>query len=365
VSEQTSLGALSTHIAAMAYTIPERVVTNRELAERFGERPIRSIERMAGIVERRVVGEGQTASDLGLAAARAVIEAKSVDPGSIDLLLFVSQTPDYKIPPTACWMQGELGLPQDCTALDVNHACASFLHALQLAHGMLVSGQRSRALIVNADALTTLIHPQDRGLVPLHGDGACATLLEPCPADDGGIEGIRVWCDGPRYQSLIVPAGGARQPISPETGRETVDEAGCVHTPEHLWMDGARIFHFSLYTVPESVVSALEGWGRSVEDYGLIVLHQANKTMMARIYDRIGAPAESRFYCLEKLGNSSGASTPSALAIALREGRARPGDRVLLCSFGGGLAWGAASIRFPAYASPAVENDPVVPVAPR
>jgi len=338
----------------MHYCIPSTRLTNEELSARFGERQLKSITKMAGVNERRVVRSGETAADLALCAARRLLVDRGIDPSSIDLLIFASQTGDYLIPSTACVLHAKLGLSENCAAFDMIHGCPSFPYALSVAHSMIVSGMARRALVLNADALSTLIHPLDRGLVPLHGDGGVATLLEEAQAEDEGFVGFVLGTDGKGYEHLIVPASGARLPKSERTKIEVADESGIVRTQEHLHMNGPAVFHFSVYKVPEVINSALDKCQFTMADIDLVILHQANKTMVDMVYRALDVPAEKRFYFMENVGNTSGASSPMALAEAWRQGKIRPGSRTLVAAFGVGLAWGIAIIKWPQALPPAV-----------
>ena len=347
----------TTTIQAIAHALPASRLTYEQLVERFGEKAVASIYRMSGIRERRVVAPGQCASDLAVAAARRLFISTGVDPQSIDLLIFASQTPDYRVPATAARLQAEFGLPERTTAFDMNQACASFIYAIQTAHSMLVAGTATKALVLNADAVSTLIHPLDRGLVTLHGDAAAATLLTRCEQPGCGIEFFAVGNDGAGYNKLWTPAGGARRPTGPDTRVETTDDAGCVRTPEHLYMDGPAIFHFGLYKVRDFLKATLLERRLTIDDFDLVLFHQANKTMVDMLYKSLGVPPEKRYYYLEHVGNSSGASLPALLAHAWREGVVRAGSRTLLCAFGGGLSWGAFSLRWPLDAAAAVPGE--------
>lgn len=351
----------SSTIRAIAHALPQRTLTYEELCKRFGEKHVASIYKMSGIRDRRVVAAGQCASDLAEAAARRLLEHTGIDPKSIDLLIFTSQTPDYRIPATASRLQAVLGLPEQSSTFDVNQTCASFIFSLQIAHSMLVARTARRALVLNADALSTLIHPMDRGLATLHGDAAVATLLEPCDPAQGGIEFLEVGTAGDKFDRLLVPAGGARWPASDQSRLEQADESGCIRTPEHLYMDGPAIFHFAVYKIRDFLKDLFARRGLSPADYDTILFHQANRTMVDMLYKSLGVPAEKRFYYLEHVGNASGASLPSLVAEAWREGVIRPQSRSLLCSFGGGLSWGALSVRWPADADAAVPGDVDVP----
>jgi 3-oxoacyl-[acyl-carrier-protein] synthase-3 len=332
-------------ISSIAHALPATTLTYEELERRFGAKEVATAFRMTGIRNRRVVAPGQSTLDLAYAAARRLLAEKNIAPDSIDEVIVATQTPDHRIPAVAPILHGKLGLRESCQAFDVSQACSSFLSALSVAHSAIVSGIAKRVLMVSADALTTVIHPLDRGLVVLHGDAAAAALVEPSEGPEG-VEFMEFGTDGSKYDKLIVPAGGSRQPSSPDSRVEVTDEAGCVRTAEHLLMDGPTVFHFCVYKVTAFLKKLLTDRGLSVADYDRVLLHQANKTMVDLVYKSIGAPPEKRFYYLEDVGNSSGASLPCALAEAWRSGAVKPGMRTLLCSFGGGLSWGAASIKW-------------------
>lgn len=352
---------LTSTIRAIAHALPATVLTYEDLAVRFGEKHVASIYRMSGIRDRRVAARGQCASDLAAAAARRLFAHGRVDPSTIDAVVFASQTPDYRSPATACKLQADLGLPEKCIAFDINQACASFVFGLQTAHSMVVAGTANRVLLLNGDAVSALAHPLDRALVPIVGDAATAALVEGCDAESGGIEFFEFGVAGKDFDKLIVPAGGARLPASRETALEETDEAGCVRTKENMYMDGPAVFHFALYKVSDFLVQLLRRRNLSIDDFDLVLVHQAGKTMVDLLYKQLRVPAEKRFYYMERVGNSGGASLPSLLAEAWRQGKIGGGRRTLLCSFGGGLSWGAFSIRWPADAAAAVPGDVNVP----
>lgn len=348
-------------IRFIAHAVPANCLTYEALVERFGADKIASIVKMSGIRNRRVVAAGQTASDLSLAAARRLLAHGQIDPATIDLLTFASQTSDYRIPATASVLQGKLGLGEECCTFDINQACASFLHNLAVAHSMVVSGTAKRALVLNGDALSTLIHPMDRGLATLHGDAGTAALVEECDSEQGGIEFFQFGTDGTKFDKLLVPAGGSRRPADAETRKDIVDESGSVRSLDHLYMDGPAIFHFCLYKITDVLKKALARRNLTPDNFDMVLIHQANKTMVDIIYRSLKVPPAKQFFYMEDLGNASGASLPSVLAQAWREGKIAPGSRTLMCSFGGGLSWGLMSIRWPADAAAAVPGGLEVP----
>lgn len=345
---------LNTTITGMHYCIPQQRLTNAELAQRFGERQLASIIKMAGVQERRVVAPGETAADLAYWAAHRLLTDRQIDPRTIGLLIFASQTGDYQIPATACVLHNRLKLAENCAAFDINLGCTSYPYSLSVAHSMVSSGVTHKALVINADALTSVLHPMDRGLVPLHGDGAVASLVEPV-VGPGGFRGFMLGTDGSGYRHLMIPASGARIPRTEATRREIQDESGIIRTQETLYMNGPAIFHFSVYKIPEVIRQALDQFQLTVDDLDLVLLHQANKTMIDHIYRSLKVPPEKRFYFMENVGNVSGASTPMVLAEAWRQGLIRPGTRTLLAAFGVGLSWGVTVIEWPDSVGPAVQ----------
>jgi 3-oxoacyl-[acyl-carrier-protein] synthase-3 len=344
---------INTAISAVHYCVPRQRLTNESLIERFGSQHMESIVKMAGIHERRTVAPGETAADLAYWAARGLIEDRGLDPTTIDLLIFASQTGDYQLPATACVLHERLGLHQQCAAFDLGMGCSSYPYALSVAHSMLAAGLAKRALVLVAEALTPYIHPMDRSLVPLFGDGAAATLIE--PSSSGGFHGFLLGTDGTGHRSIIIPASGARMPRTAETRAEQVDPSGNIRTQEQLSMDGPAVFFFSVQHIPRMIRLALERFQLDLDSIDLLLLHQANKTMVDQIYRVLKVPPEKRFYTLEKLGNTSGASTAILLAEAQRQGVVRPGMRILLAAFGNGLSWGITAFEWAAHAERPVQ----------
>jgi len=329
----------------MAYSLPEERLTNEDLYSRFGEKAVRSIAKMSGITERRIASPGQTAADLATLAAQQLLAEQDCDPHSIDLLIFTSQTPDYQIPATACVLHERLGLRMNCACFDVNQGCSAFPYSLSIANGLLETGAADRALVLNADAITRVLYPKDRALVTLHGDAAVATLLDRSPGG-GRLHGFHFGTDGTGWKHIVMPVSGARAKRNTDTGREIVTETGSITTAEHLQMNGPAVFHFTLTTVPEAIKFALAKWNWTVEDCQLVLLHQANKTMVDMIYRALNVPPEKRFYFMENIGNAAGASSPLLLSEALRQGKVKPGDRLVLSGFGNGLSWSVAAIEW-------------------
>ncbi len=332
-------------ITASHYVLPSKVLTNDDLAERFDPKKVKSIAKLSGITQRRVAPEGMTASDLAVAAAQRMIESENIDRASIDMVVFVTQTPDYILPATAFIVHEKLGLSKDCGAFDLSMGCPAMPYALSVVNGLIASGQCKKVLLIFSETITRLVYPKDRSLVTLHGDGAAAFILEAADGDYG-FEFADIHSDSSGWKHLLVPAGGMKQRISEETKKETTDESGICTTPESLQMNGAAVFHFSISEIPPAVKASLQKHSLSLDDCKLVLFHQANKMMVDSIYNALQVPQEKRFFFMEQIGNLSAASTPVLLAEALRQGKLDGGGRVLLASFGVGLTWGVFSLNF-------------------
>jgi 3-oxoacyl-[acyl-carrier-protein] synthase-3 len=239
-----------------------------------------------------------------------------------------------------------LKLSKKCASFDVNLGCSQYVYALSIAHGMILSGSASRALVLTGDTMTRTLHPKDRSVVPLMGDGGSATLLGEVPAEQGFL-GFELGTDGTGHQYLMIPAGGFRQPLSAETAKESVDSEGNVRTPQNLQMNGVAIFHFAITVVPETIRNLLTKLSLTMADIDLFLFHQANKYMLEYIHKKLKIPPEKSHFFIEEVGNTSGSTIPILLTDAWRAGKIRPGARVLMIGFGVGLSWAATVIRWP------------------
>lgn len=334
-------------IKKIAYHLPPLTVTNEQLSAEFPEWPVEKIEAKTGITERHIAGPGECSSDLAYAAACKLFEA-GMAPSSIDCLILCTQSPDYALPATACVLQDRLGLPVSALAFDINQGCSGFVYGLGIAKGLLETGQAQRALLLTAETYSKFVHPADRSVRTIFGDGAAATLIDVASdGEDAGMIGPFVWgTDGRGANNLIVRAGGFRTPRSRETAVPVVDESGNIRTSEHLFMDGPEIFDFTLRTVPGAVRTLLDNAGYSAEDIGMFVFHQANQYMLEALRRKLALPVEKMFICIRHCGNTVSSTIPIALFHAVSEGRVRPGDLIMVAGFGVGYSWGAALVRW-------------------
>lgn len=321
------------YIRCIAYHLPERIVTNADLAAEFPGWTAEKIEAKTGIQQRRVSHPGECASDLAVEAARKIIDGHRIKPADIDFLIFCTQSPDHLLPTTACLIHQRLALPVACGALDFNLGCSGFVYGLSLAQGMIVSGQARKVLLLTADTYNRYIDPSDRGLRVLFGDGAAATLVSADDTRDGVPWPFVFGTDGAGACNLKVEAGGMRTPLT-----------GAVQP--RLYMNGPEIFNFTLQVIPGMVDAILTRNGMVKGDVDLFVFHQANQFMLEHLRRHLDIPAERFVVNMQHCGNTVSASIPIALAMAEAEGRLRPGMKVMLVGFGVGYSWGATIIEW-------------------
>jgi 3-oxoacyl-[acyl-carrier-protein] synthase-3 len=327
-------------IRAVEYHLPERRLTNRELAEAFPDWTVEKIASKTGIVERRLAASEECASDLAVAAAHKLFASGACRPESINYLLLCTQSPDYFLPTTACILQDRLGLPTSAGALDFNLGCSGFVYGLSLAKGLVETGQASNVLLLTAETYSKFLHPEDRGVRALFGDAAAATLVE--ARDDAPADGLP-WLgpfvfgtDGKGMNNLIVTRGGMRSALATEANGSSA---------HHLHMNGPEIFTFTLNAVPQVVQNLLERAGKRIDDIDLFVFHQANRFMLDHLRDRLRIPREKFVMAMSHCGNTVSSTIPIALKDAANQQLLHPGQLVMLVGFGVGYSWGATLIR--------------------
>jgi 3-oxoacyl-[acyl-carrier-protein] synthase III len=341
ISMARSAGIVATH-----FVLGGQTLSFEELERRFGSEAMKKVYSGSGIRNRRVAAAGVCGSDMAFQAAQELFQHHSIDPCSIDLLIFCTQSPDHWLPSTACILQERLGLPKSCACFDINLGCSQYVYGLAVAHSMMVAGLIRRALLLTGDTMSRLVHPQDRSVVPLLGDAGSATLLDSVDAGEG-LLGFELGTDGAGHPYLILPAGGTRMPKSAQTAIEEKDQEGNVRTAEHLFMKGTAIFHFGITVVPQTIERILRKLGLEKDNIDLFLFHQANKYLLEYLFKKLKIPEERRHVFIEEVGNTSGSTLPLVLTDAWREGKIKPGSLVLLVSFGVGLSWGATVIRWP------------------
>lgn len=332
-------------IAGIVTCVPPHEKCIDDELELFGGN-VKQLERLKktiGLFKRRVVDEATTAADLCEQAAQRLLDASELPLEQVDALICVTQTPDHSQPCNAAVLHGRLGLPKTCAALDVGLGCSGYVYGLWLAHSLIASGGCRHILLLAGDTISRMVHSKDRSVAPLFGDGGSATLIEASSRSSDAYFSLHT--DGSGYDKLIVPAGGARQPHSPETAVATADESGNLRSLEHLYMDGAEIFNFSISEEPKAVKELLEYAEIEADSVDYYVFHQANRYILGNIAKRLKLdPAKVPMQTVERFGNQSSASIPSAICGELGEQLlgAQASHQLLLSGFGVGLSWASA-----------------------
>jgi 3-oxoacyl-[acyl-carrier-protein] synthase-3 len=313
---------------------PRQVVDNTAFVARFGADAVAEVVKMIGVEQRRIAPAHQTTADLCFEAARVLLQKLDWSADSVDALIFVSQTPDYRLPATACSLHGRLGLAPHCQAFDVGLGCSGYVYGLWLAATLIRAGL-NRVLLLAGDTSSRLVDPKDRSTAILFGDAGSATAVE---ADAGAATmRFRLGSDGAGARHLVVAEGAYRTGDADERWVEGFD-------PARLYMDGAEVFSFTLKAVPKLVRDTLEDAGLSATDVDVYALHQANRFMLKHLAKKIGAGEARVPINIERFGNTSSASIPLLLTSDLAGRLTGAPSRLMLVGFGVGFSWGAALV---------------------
>lgn len=330
------------YIKAIAYNLPEKVLTNEMIAQEFPEWTVEKIDKKIGIKQRHVTIEGETASDLAVGAAEKLFAQIGYDRGQIDYLIFVTQSPDFHLPTTACTIQTRLNLSQRLTAIDVNLGCNGFVAGLSLAKAVIVAGQAKNVLLLTGETYSKYMHERDKSNRTIFGDGAAATLVSTEGVAEVGE--FVIGTDGTGAENLIVKTGGARHPQPAEDLK--FDDFGNPRSSDNLYMDGPAILNYSLDSIPQLVEDVLEKNHVTMDEIDLHVYHQAN-TFLANLERRKLRIPEEKYYCnIENFGNTVSSTIPIALCEAMKEGRINKGTKVLSVAQGLGYTWGGMVLFF-------------------
>ena len=310
--------------------LPKRVLTNAELEKRIDTSDAWIRER-TGIRQRHIAGKDELTGHLAERAARKAIESAGLDPGDIDLIVLATTTPDKIFPSTACLLQAKLGI-QGCPAFDVQAVCTGFVYGLSVADKFIKTGAARRALVVGAETLSRIIDWNDRSTCVLFGDGAGAVILE--AADEPGMLSTHVHADG-AYEHLLTVDGGISQ------GYEKLSEGA-----GYIRMQGNEVFRVAVTTLGSIVEETLRANGMEKSDIDWLIPHQANMRIIQATARRLNMPIERVVVTVAEHGNTSAASVPLALDVAVRDGRIQRGDTVMMEAFGAGFTWGSALLRY-------------------
>jgi 3-oxoacyl-[acyl-carrier-protein] synthase-3 len=318
-------------VAGTGSYLPDRILTNAELAASVDTTDAWIVER-TGIRERHIAADGELTSDLGVAAARRALDAAGMTPNDVDLIVVATATPDQTFPACATVIQHKLGMVHG-VAFDVAAVCSGFLYALSVADAMLVTGAANTALVIGAETFSRLLDWSDRGTCVLFGDGAGAVVLRAEDAAgtsaDRGILASKLHSDG-RYNDLLFVDGGP----------------GSTGTVGKLRMKGREVFRHAVTNLAAVMTETLAAAGLDAADVAWVVPHQANLRILEGTAKKLGLPIERVIVTVDGHANTSAASVPLALDTAVRDGRIKRGDLLILEAMGGGFTWGAAAVRW-------------------
>ena len=318
---------MPSRIAGTGRYLPAQVLTNEALAARV-ETSDEWIRTRTGIRQRHIAADGEQTSDLALAASRAALAKAGIAPADVDLIVVATTTPDMIFPSTACILQEKLGA-RGGPAFDVQAVCSGFVYALALADKLVSGGMAKNALVVGAEIYSRILDWNDRGTCVLFGDGAGAVVL--VPADQPGLLTAHLHADG-HYRSILCVPGQVQR--------------GAVTGSPFVHMDGQGVFKFAVKVLADVAQEALDAVGMTTGDIDWLVPHQANVRIMDATARRLKLPAERVVTTVDRHANTSAASIPLALDVAVEDGRIRAGHHVMLLGVGGGFTWGSAFVRW-------------------
>ncbi len=324
-------------IKALSACVPQEVVYNKDLGYLIPEEEIDKVIDNIGIEQRRIAAPDVMASDLCFKAAQQLMADNDIDPKSIDVLLFMSQTADYRIPATSCLLQQRLGLPKETMCMDITLGCSGYLYALSTAFAYASIPGVNRVLLLDGETFSKIVNRRDKVDWPLYGDAGTATLVE---KGDFGPSTFLLYTDGSGEDKLKIHAG-MRNPITPDSCVEREREEGNVRTDLEVFMDGMDVFNFAISKVPRSVKQLLAETGETIDDVDYLVFHQANRFMMDFFVKKLKIAPERVPFCINKYGNTSSASVPLTISSELN-GKLEGSHTVVLSAFGAGLSWGSA-----------------------
>ncbi|HQU16312.1 MAG: 3-oxoacyl-ACP synthase [Chromatiales bacterium 21-64-14] len=319
-----------TRITGTGGYLPEKVLTNLDL-EKMVDTSDAWIQDRTGIRERHIAAETETTCDLAEAAARRALQAAGLEPGAVDLIIVATTTPNRVFPSTACLLQQRLGI-HGCPAFDVQAVCTGFVYALAVADKFIRTGSARCALVVGAETLSRILDWKDRSTCVLFGDGAGAVVLQ--SSDTPGVLSTHLHADGHYEHLLTVPAGVSENRAQFWDGSANIQ------------MKGNEVFRMAVNTLGRIVTEVLHANHLRKSDVDWLIPHQANIRIIAATARKLNLPMERVVVTVDTHGNTSAASIPLALDVAVRDGRIQPGATILMEAFGGGFTWGAALMRY-------------------
>ncbi|PIB28695.1 3-oxoacyl-ACP synthase [Maribacter sp. 4U21] len=326
-------------IQKTAHYLPEKVLDSKGLKELFPDFDSNKVENKIGIKSRHISSDTQTSLDLAFEASLKVLEESNIS--EIDFVILCTQTPDYILPTGACILQERLGLSSSIGALDFNLGCSGYVYGLAICKGLLAAGIATKILFVTSDTYSKYIHEMDKGNRSIFGDGATANIINSDKEDKIGQ--FVLGTDGSGYDKLIIKNGAGKNKLEQKPEKKYYGD-GNQYNDNCIYMNGPEIFNFTINNIPKLISDTLMKNRLKKEDVDYFIFHQANKFMLEYLRKKVGIPSEKFHLNLETTGNTVSSAIPIALEQALKDGKIRKGNKVLLAGFGVGLSWGATII---------------------
>lgn len=331
-------------ISALAACVPRRVVDNYKYTEFFPEEDVRKVVDKIGVFERRFVDDKTCASDLCFAAAERLFADNNINREEIDLVVFISQTPDYRMPATSILLQDRLGLPNSTIAFDVNLGCSGFIYGLSIVYSFMAQSGLRKALLLDGETRSKVYSPKDRTSAFIFGDAGVAALIE--RNEKFGDSQFSLNSDGSRGELIMIPGGGYRNMSSEETLRErVVDEYGNIRSDEQGYMKGGDVFNFVISEIPKDIKRLFAEAQCDIADVDYYIFHQANSFINNYIAKKMKLDRERIPSTIGKYGNTSSVSVPLTIASELKD-KLCGEHRLMLSAFGVGMAWATAIVPF-------------------
>lgn len=331
-------------VSAMAACVPSRVIDNYKYTEYFPEEEVKKVVDKIGVYERRFADEKTCSSDLCFAAAEKLIADNNINRNEIELLVFVSQTADYRMPATSILLQNRLGLPISTIAFDVNLGCSGFLYGLSIVYSFMEHSGLKKALLLDGETRSKVYSPKDRQAAFIFGDAGVAALIE--RDEKYGESYFSLNSDGSRGELIMIPGGGYRNMSSVETLREkVVDEFGNIRTDENGYMKGGDVFNFVIVEIPKDIKRLLQITEIDKDSLDYYVFHQANNFINSYIAKKLKFDTKKIPSTIQKYGNTSSVSIPLTIVSELKQNLVGK-KKILLSAFGVGLTWATAIVQF-------------------
>jgi 3-oxoacyl-[acyl-carrier-protein] synthase III len=330
-------------IAGIAAAVPVNVIDNLSYTDHFDDNVVKKVVDKIGIFQRRFANGETCSSDLCYAAAESLLQEMNEDRSKIDVLLFVSQTPDYRMPATSLLLQNRLGLKRDMIALDIQLGCSAFVFALQAAYSYLQHDSINKVLILNGETRSKVYSPKDRKTAFIFGDAGAAILVE--KNDKYGESYFSLKSDGSKSGYIQIDAGGYRNPTSAEGLKEkVVDEYGNIRNDEHGYMDGENVFGYFVKEIPADIVKLINFSSIDIQSIDYFIFHQASKVINDFLIKKMGIDKTKVPTNLNRFGNTSSVSVPLTIVSELKD-QMKENKKLILSAFGAGLSWGNAMIQ--------------------